>query len=311
MTRIFAACWLAFVVGIACLHAQVPMTGAGLGSPSAGYTGPGDLSLPSIKAWWGLQCYSAAYAGNVARIKSPSNVLTGTIGCDGAGNIVLKSGTAIGTVCAVSCTIDVLYDQSGANSCSAAACDLSQATENNRYLYHASCIGALPCLDNTSTVAGPGSAQMLNTTGMGSINQQYTVTLVKNNNVTAGAYDNFFSANAGAACVCTNNSGDVELMYVGLSLPTVNVSKNAYHVGSYIFNNASGSAVIDATTTTMNVGGTTAWPAGNIGLGYDNGRNTIQTQILTVGFWAAGFSAGNATTYCHNQFTYWGTSTSC
>ena len=75
MTRLIAV--ILFCAGIFCLgqsHAQVPMTGAGLGKPggATAYTGPGDCSGCSFdataKAWWGLRCYSNAYSGNVADV---------------------------------------------------------------------------------------------------------------------------------------------------------------------------------------------------------------------------------------------------
>jgi hypothetical protein len=38
----------------------------------------------------------------------------------------------------------------------------------------------------------------------------------------------------------------------------------------------------------------------------------FMTGYLTeIGIWSSAFSSGNRTSVCHNQYVYWGTSTSC
>ena len=142
MTRLITV--ILFCAGIFCLaaeppvgqsHAQVPMTGAGLGKPASGgggYTGPGDIVAAT--AWYGMRAYSAALASGGASTTKAIDVNgmttttsctiflngTGTGGLDlttagagGVGNQCLLGATTFCTVTNTACTVTKFYDQTG------------------------------------------------------------------------------------------------------------------------------------------------------------------------------------------------------
>lgn len=137
--------------------AQLPMHSPPLGTsspPVAPYSGPGDLV--AALAWVGLRPYSLAKVGtkavNLVRasdshtcdfLSSATLGLGNSAGCSNSG----ENGTALATWCnATTCSVTKLYDQTGGTNCSAAVCDVSQATGAKQPTVTLSCLGSLPCL---------------------------------------------------------------------------------------------------------------------------------------------------------------------
>ena len=153
---------LAFLVGLApAVQAQSLMTllGAGPARSSGGYLGPGDLNGSAI-AFWGLRAYSSAQtSGSTAAVKlvrasdsrtcdvllNASGGLGNTASCSNAGD----NGTAVATWCnATTCTIDILYDQTG-NARHALA-----NSSTNRATLTFNCVNVnRPCADFGANVA--------------------------------------------------------------------------------------------------------------------------------------------------------------
>jgi hypothetical protein len=94
-----------------------------------GYTGPGDI-VSGATAWWGIRAYKTAGLGT--KVANICNSTGGTdVGCadfnSNATTGIIESKTVSGITCpGANCTVKILYDQSGALSCSSAACDASQ-----------------------------------------------------------------------------------------------------------------------------------------------------------------------------------------
>ena len=130
--------------------AQMTITGVGGGfGPSGGgggITGPLDV-ISSANAFYSLRCASNAYVGSVIDIvDSATGNTTGTrLQCTGgvAAPTTLVSASActfvtgnacslLTSTCTVACKVVTWYDQSGANACSSAPCNATQATNANR-----------------------------------------------------------------------------------------------------------------------------------------------------------------------------------
>jgi hypothetical protein len=87
------------------------------------------------------------------------------------------------------------------------------------------------------------------------------------------------------------------------------VADSAWHAIQVTANGASSNYYIDGSSTTHNPS-TLGTGIGPINIGDDSFSERLQGSITEVGVWAADKSANNSA-MCHNQFTYWGTSTSC
>lgn len=84
------------------------------GAPPA-YTGPGDVAgWSGAYGYWGLRCYNAAYAGNVADVwDKATGTTTHTLLTCSAGGTVNQTINSLATTCAVACVVKQLYDQVG------------------------------------------------------------------------------------------------------------------------------------------------------------------------------------------------------
>lgn len=293
---------------------QVPMTGAGLGAPIAGssYIGPGDVVSGAV-AWWGLRAYSAAKTGtkianvcnsgdaNCADINSLSN---GNFDVTTAQGSPLNCGGAGGT-----CTIKTLYDQSGNTNCSAAACDVTNATAANRPTLVFNCINtSLPCMNFVRA-----SSQVLtNSAGISSQTQPNTfsyVALSPDNLNTYAVAGTGTSTTIGASS--TNN---LVYEYSGSANFTATAAQNQTHSIQNIMNGASSELYIDGTGTTPGTNPGTTAASGAINIGSDGFSDLMTGKIEEVGPWNQDFSASSntkASAMCHNQFKYWATVTSC
>jgi hypothetical protein len=127
------------------LAGSMSLLGAGGGGGGApAYTGPLDINGTAY-AFWSTRCGSGTYSGNVAEIHNASTDATyTTVTCDGAGNLVTSSPTALATTCSGGCNVKVIYDQSASNKCSG-ACDVVQATVANRPTVTTSCQNSKMC----------------------------------------------------------------------------------------------------------------------------------------------------------------------
>jgi hypothetical protein len=171
----FLSAILLLLLSLGSAMAQVPMTGAGLGTPAAAppsFTGTGDV-VSGFNAWWspGI-AYSAAYAaglGNAADVCDSGGTNCITLKVQASGLVAAPGATACGGNACVA--ISKLYDQSGASYCSG-PCDLVQATNAKRPPLLTNCgTGTMLCAQFT-TVGG----FFLNGPALPSIAQPFTIT---------------------------------------------------------------------------------------------------------------------------------------
>ncbi len=136
-------------IGIALAQVGIPWPGpGGTHGGAAGFTGMGD-TLSGAKGHWGTIAYSAATRGsNMLVICDPAGANCANAASDATTGIVSSTqvrnsvtcGTVIGTD---ACTINTLYDDSGANFCSSAACDM---TTSNLPYFLPNASGTVPAI---------------------------------------------------------------------------------------------------------------------------------------------------------------------
>lgn len=308
--RAFAAAFTLLFVGMLCLfqaQAQMgPLTGVNgpftRTSRGAAYAGPGDVVSGAL-VWAGLSCYTTAYAGNVARVRSPSDVLTTTITCS-SGGVLGATGTALATTCAVSCTVDILYDQSGAGSCVGGSheCDFVQTTEASRPALTLSCIGSLACM----TFNGSQFLQVTNSGVTNSQSQPYTISFVAKRTGNTSAVSDVFSADSAfQSGFC--NAANQGLMFAG-SFLCATANDNSWHAMQQIYNSASSVLYIDGSSNSGDAGTNTIASSASIYIGgvTSGPANTLAGTIGEVGLWGSGFSGGNQSAMNTNQHSRWG-----
>lgn len=307
MLRKAVAAALTIFVGCAFIgygRAQLMMmTGAGKGSAGAApYVGPGDV-VSGATLWTGLRCYNAAYSGNVARIKSPSDALTTTITCS-AGGVLGTTGTALATTCAVSCTVDILYDQSGASACGG-PCDLIQPTEANRPVYTAACQGSFRCMTFTSA-----ASTSINTGGSGAGFTQtnpYSFVTASRRDIPAN-FSPVLSVGGQDILSYFATAGNIRWLADG----TNNVILAGTTEGA--FDSIIGNTATSSTIAYINTSATTdsnATTGGNIGgseffMGGSGAAGFSDISVFEAGVWPQQISAGNSDLLMANMKSYWG-----
>lgn len=293
--KLFALIGLLFALGFACLtQAQVPMTGAGVGTPApAAFQGAGDV-VPGAGGYWALRCYTAAYAGAVATVKSPSDVLTTNISCNGVGSLSY-AGTAIATTCAVSCTISTLNDQTGGGK------DVTQATEASRPSYTDSCQNSRPC------ATFGGSASLVASGNSGTTFPQWASWVGKRTGNTS-ALNAILKHSGNGLNIGFNSASGSVYAFAGNVVTATATEASIHAVQNTIFNGGTSSSIyVDGSNTnTLNAGGTA--PSGNIQIGGAAGGQPLTGVFYEVGLWFSDQSANNSAmnTNQHSSSSGWG-----
>lgn len=311
--------WLGLLLALLCCQAalaQSPLPGFPLGvfdnkaalsasSGGGGYTGIGDLGLSSPVAYWGLRCYSTSYSGNVADVwDGATGSTTETLITCSSGGTLNQTIHTLATTCAVSCVVKTLYDQSGANSCSSAACDLTQTTNALRPTFSTAC--------SVLTGANPwcmvfnGTSQYLSISSGPTQAQPFTFSAVARRNGGTTTIGQVLS-NAG-----TNN-----IPYIGFYSTSGQViySASANRLGTFTegnwapfeaaFNSAGSSELyIEGSLSTVSPGSVTMTGAMGIGSGH-LGSDYCNCNITEAGIWGASLIS-SFTAMTSNQRTYWG-----
>jgi hypothetical protein len=272
----------------------------GAGTPKhaggGGYSGPGDVVSGAI-GWWGLRCYNASKASlaSAATIRRASDNATQTIGLTAACNLDVATAT---TFCnATTCWLATLYDQAGTNN-------MTQAVAASQPQLIFNCIGTLPCMKFVPS-------QVMATVSAITQAQPFTVPVVgmRNGNFTAlGDYVGASSANIQMGPFNTANNA---FLYAG-SAPSFAATDSAWHAFSFIFNTTSSIIGVDGTYSGSLSPGSNTYASYNVDLG--GSGNALTGEITEAGLWSGAFTTGassQATNMCHNQYLYWGTSTSC
>ena len=187
-----------------------------------------------------------------------------------------------------------LYDQSGNGK------NATQATTADQPQLLPACLssGTLPCIEFL------GSATQRLVATITTVTQPYSASCAAYSNATAGAKSCFGSANFNGGYDTTN-----AFINAGTFVQSA-ASQNAYHNIQFVFNSTTSVMNIDGTdTSTLSVG--TAATSTAFDVGSANTVDYFTGPWLEMGLWALGFTSGNRTSLCHNQYAYWGGATSC
>lgn len=277
-------------------RAQLLVTGAGgVSTVAAANPGPGDV-VASAKVWWGLRGYTQAFTGNAAQICTPLDVacldVTVTNG--------ILNATTLGTLACnnitVICTIKILYDQSGANSCGGAACNLTQATIANRPLYVVGATNGRPCMQHQASPA----TSIVNSTGFNLAQTFSFSTVAKRTGGTSNYGYVIFSSPLTAAGF--DNGANSVFAVAGAIFNTAGTD-NSYLAVQTLFNGSPLSSITVGNSTTFGNVGTSGLTAGNIQMG--DASFPVTGLICEGGVWSGLFSGGNiAAMYANQQAWY-------
>lgn len=267
------------------------------------YQGPGDIKAGAA-AWWGLRAYSLAKAGtpaanicnagdaNCADINTLSN---GTFDVLTARSSPLFCGAAGGT-----CTVKILYDQSGSTNCAAAACHLTNNTAALRPVLTFNCQSGLACMTTSSATgistssANSSIAQPFTLVGMGQRTGNFTV------------YNTLLSNAAGSVGLYYHTTGNADFI-VNLVDHDFAASNSAWHALQAIGNGASSSGTSDGTTTAISAAATAFTSAALIRAFNDTappGDAFIGTTT-EFGIWPVAFSTTELALMNSNMHAFW------
>ncbi len=140
-----------------------------------------------------------------------------------------------------------------------------------------------------------------------SVSQPYTISYVANRQSTVGYSSLYTAASQGTGFDTAGNK-------VYLASPTLfnaTATDGLEHAFQNVANGASSKIDVDGTTTTANAGASAFGSGGTIYIANVNNIQVFLGYITEIGMWPVGFSSGQITSMCHNQFSYWGTVTSC
>ena len=302
----------ALLAGIYYCPAQVPQTGAGLGTPLAPvYTGPGDI-VSGAKAFWSCTySYSSAYKGPLCNVCLPADAACADI-TQSAGVAVIPAGLATCNNSSVLCTVKTAYDQSGALNCGSAACDITNATGANRPTFVVALAAngcpavTLPCIKNNGK-------SLVNSTGMTQANP-LTLTMVESRtgNTTSNSTVLTGTGNNVPFWGFINSTNTLQLFNGGSGTCTATGSDNAFHasIGVLNGNGASSSIYVDGSNTacTGTTPGTSGFGSGKVSFGQDGlGTTPCACTIGEVGVWPSAFNGTQAANMNTNmKTTRWG-----
>lgn len=302
MQKVFAA--LLFCTGLFCLaQAQVPMTGAGKGTPgsTAAYQGPGDV-FASATVWYSCStAYTSAFAAGTPNICDLNAVVGGASVCTlklaNTGKVDLSAYCAgavtPATACALvtSCVVSKMYDQSGGTNhfIQAVAADNPPIVFNDT--------GGLPALNCTS-----GTPNVLNSTSNITINQPLTMSTVAKRTagtVSTGAIGQNSIANIGFGAG-TNNAG----LYGGTAV-SVAATDNAYHSINGLLSGANCALNVDGSdTASLNCGTNGISNAGVFQI--CRGNSFLSGHVTEVGMWSKTSTATDRNNISAVQHTNYG-----
>lgn len=270
------------------------------------YVGPGDLSITGALGWYGARAYSAATRGNKAmNVCNVSDVACADLFTDSStGNLVVT--TIGGSSCSsVTCTVKTLYDQTGNGN------DVTNSTIANRPTLVVTCLNGHPCLQYVRA-----SAQVLATAGNISAQNRnfYAAVAIRTGNTTN--FHQFMTTGGGE--LLFNQSANSIGVFAATGVFLGSVADNSWHAMQGQVDLAGGNdsfVSADGTNSSTAVLGSCC-SARKISVGQFNGSggDALDGKLAEAGFWTQAsplYTTTQATTMCHNQFTYWATSTSC
>lgn len=272
---------------------------------SASYVGPLDLAgLPAVVVAYSLRCTSTNYTGNVADIwDSATGNTTETLLTCSAGGTINETVNALATTCASGCKVKTLYDQSGQNKCSAAACNLAQATNSKRPTISTNCVNGHPCFQCSGATVVMSSSVGLTST----VTQPLAISFFAEQTGNFTANGTIFSNQLQDIQVGFGNLTNTAFIYAGTSAPTAAAANNAFHSIQASVNGASSELYVDGSAHAVSTGinSMTSAQILNLCAASSTNSNELTGAGTEVIMFSAALSTANKSALNSNQSTYW------
>ena len=279
---------------------QIRIPGPGGAAPAAtGYTGPGDLGISGIQAFYGLRCYSTSFTGTIAQIfDAATGTTTETILTCPGGGVINETVNPLSTTCAAGCVIQALFDQSGQNNCSG-VCIVFNNTNARRATFTRNCIGSLPC---ATRAGGANTLYGLFSGSFPTIAQPFTVsTVCERTGATTTQTACIWPSNGGGFVGPSATANDWTL-YAG-TIVNSSAADNVIHAAQVIYNGASSTFYLDGSSNTINPGTLGTQSALFI---MSDTNNSLNGNFFEAGVWSGAFSGAQLSAMNANQHAYWG-----
>ena len=282
--------WCVLSWGDGAVLAQVNGCGGGVCNPllycfNPSYTGPGDAEPGASDFESCARAYNAAYAssGGVACIvRRASDNTTINLNVLPAGFVNIAPVLAF---CAsTTCFVTQANDQTLANVCSAAPCNLTQATQSKQPQLLFNCYNGWPCL----VFAG---GQFLANSSLTTIAQPFTFSFVAQRTGAYTSYGSVLSNTGGQVQTGFANAANEVFAVASGSVPTEPALDGSFHAVGIVLNGASTAIAVDGGyPATINPGSASltsglVWGAGSLSSNYATAEST------EVGVWPSNIGA--------------------
>jgi hypothetical protein len=250
------------------------------------YVGPGDI-VGSALAWWGLRAYNAAYAAAHSPILDLDNNAGSvvTINCLSTGFLDVTTASAlVGTH-----RVSKLYDQTGNGK---------HLTLPGGFVY-----SQLPTLDVSATPflifdqSGVGAG--LASTSTLTQAQPLTMNCVSRRYQDVTTQQTIFGAIGTEPQIGYSSSANTAFIYAGVALVTLAATDAAFHSIQGVFDGASSTITVDATTGSPTTPGTGDFGAEIISFSGLSGAGG--NYLREAGIWAGAFTGTQVTNMNSNM----------
>jgi hypothetical protein len=257
-------------------------------TPSATYTGPGDI-VSGAYAWWGLRAYSAATIGDdcIELRRDSDNALQTFVTLSDGSLDVASISTFKG---AANLFVRTLHDQTGNGR------HHIQATNGDQPEFFLAGLGSLP------VIGSPGGDNFMATSGTHTIAQPFTVSAVAFFDTIAGLYCFYGSGSGNTKAGRRGNAAIIDAGTEG----TAPAHSAGWHAVQDIFDNASSDIVFDGVSNTVTSGAISPSASTLYFMVNAPSESVWLERIVEQGIWASAFAAGKKTEMDTNQQAYWG-----
>lgn len=233
---------LIFVLLISCsaASAQLPMTGAGLGVPGGGtgpFVGIADVYTNTIAHWSSSRAASSAQKGQ--KLLNVCDAATGLVCSDWSSSVstgLIVPTTIGGSSCgSIACEVAIVYDDSGANSCVGAPCNMTQAHGTRPGL-------TLSGLNSLPTITCNGSTFVTLAAAGLSVVQPFTFSAVAERTANPSSGSTIFGSTTDVILQFLNSSGNLSI-FAGTNLNTTSgaFTESTFHAIQAVANSTTSS----------------------------------------------------------------------
>lgn len=281
------------------LGAQLLVSNGGCPSSSS-YSGPGNI-VSGAKMWG-----SCAFGYNSSDNSPACNACLPSGGsCFDItltnGVAVIPSGLSTCNNSSVICTVDNLYDKSGASACSG-ACSWGNATQSVQPTLVINALGTSPCMKFVAS----SSLELFNASGLSSSQAQpITVSAVIERTANFTSQRGFWGDNTGILAGNANTTNTVS-GYSG-SFFSATASDSAFHAAQIVYNGASSAIQVDSTYTSGLSSGSAGIASGSrLFVGNDFVGDFYDGIVCEIGAWPAAFNSTQTANMNSNQHSRYG-----